>query len=134
MILLTYYSCYDIIYAIGDDFMTTLDTLFGKCPFATAQKVLSGKWALMIMHHLNESPRRFNELQRLLPEITQTTLTRQLRTLEDYELIHREVYAQIPPKVVYSLSPIGQDFSEVLTHLETWGNKYIDQVISPTPQ
>lgn len=106
--------------------MYELEDLFGKCPYATAQKILSGKWALMILHSLSDGVLRFNELQRSLPEMTQTTLTRQLRTLEDYGMIKREVFAQIPPKVEYSLSEIGNDFINVLRPLESWGNKYIE--------
>lgn len=105
--------------------MLTQEELFGKCPYATAQKVLSGKWALVILHHLNENKLRFNELQKLLPDITQATLTKQLRTLEEYGMIIRTVYPQIPPKVEYELSDMGKDFSQVLNSLKLWGEKYI---------
>lgn len=106
--------------------MTNLDDLFMICPYATTQKIVSGKWALMILHSLSEETLRFNELQRSLPSMTQTTLTRQLKTLEEYGLIHREVYPQIPPKVEYSLTPIGQSFKMVLNEMEKWGNQYIE--------
>ncbi|GAB6107224.1 winged helix-turn-helix transcriptional regulator [Fusibacter bizertensis] len=106
--------------------MQTLEDLFGKCPYATAQKILSGKWTLMIIHALVSEPLRFNELQRQLPDMTQTTLTRQLRALEDYGIVNRTVYAQIPPKVEYKLTDIGMDFKQVLMSLEHWGDKYID--------
>lgn len=108
--------------------MLTQDALFGKCPYATAQKILSGKWALIILHHLSESTMRFNEIQKCLPEITQATLTKQLRTLEEYGMIHREIYPQVPPKVEYSLTKMGEDFSEVLDHIKTWGDKYISAI------
>lgn len=106
--------------------MTNLDDLFLICPYATTQKIVSGKWALMILHSLSGETLRFNELQRSLPSMTQTTLTRQLKTLEDYGLIHREVYPQIPPKVEYSLTQIGQSFTSVLNEMERWGNEYIE--------
>ncbi len=106
--------------------MLTLEELFGKCPYATAQKILSGKWALMILHLLNEEKLRFNELQRRLPEMTQATLTKQLRTLEEYGMITRTVYAQVPPKVEYELSAIGKDFSQVLESLKNWGDRYVE--------
>ena len=105
--------------------MISLDDLFLKCPYATSQKILSGKWALMILNNLSDGPVRFNELQRQLPEMTQTTLTRQLRTLEDYGVISRKVYAQIPPKVEYDLSEIGREFIPVLDALKLWGESYI---------
>jgi len=57
--------------------------LFGLCPYVTSQKILTGKWSLLIMHHLNNGPLRFNELQRRLPDLTQATLTKQLKALEE---------------------------------------------------
>ena len=106
--------------------MLTQEELFAKCPYATAQKVLSGKWALIILHCLSENKLRFNELQKRMPDITQATLTKQLRTLEEYGIITRTVYLQIPPKVEYELSDMGKDFSGVLNSLKIWGDKYID--------
>lgn len=99
--------------------------LFNICPYFTSQKILSGKWALLILHHLDESPLRFKELERKLNPITQATLTKQLRSLEEYGLITRTVYNQIPPKVEYSLSELGILFRPVLHSLEKWGNDYI---------
>ncbi|MBU2702801.1 DNA-binding HxlR family transcriptional regulator [Sporomusaceae bacterium BoRhaA] len=99
--------------------------LFGVCPFVTAQKILTGKWVLLIMHHLNIKTMRFNELHRELPDLTQATLTKQLRTMEKNGLINRAVYNQIPPKVEYSLSELGKQFKPVLDSLQIWGNQYI---------
>lgn len=100
--------------------------LFGRCPYVTAQKVLTGKWSMYIMYMLSNGPVRFNELQRRMPEeMTHTTLSRQLKTLEDEGLIVRTEYQQIPPKVEYSLSDIGEKFKNVLSVLEVWGNEYI---------
>ena len=104
--------------------------LFGKCPYVTAQKLLTGKWTLLIMHHLSENTLRFNELQRALPDLTQATLTKQLRMLEDNGLIIRTVYNQIPPKVEYSLSELGQHFEPVLEALQVWGIEYIEYLKS----
>ena len=100
--------------------------LFGKCPYLTSQKVLTGKWSMYIMYLLSDGPVRFNELQRRMPEeMTHTTLSRQLKTLEEEGLIVRKEYQQIPPKVEYSLSEIGEKFKIVLSSLEIWGNEYI---------
>ena len=100
--------------------------LFGKFPYVTAQKVLTGKWSMYILYLLSNGPVRFNELQRRMPEeMTHTTLSRQLKTLEDEGLIIRREYQQIPPKVEYSLSDIGEKFKDVLSVLEVWGNEYI---------
>ncbi len=106
--------------------------LFGKCPYLTSQKVLTGKWSMYLLYLLSEYPHvRFNELQRLMPEdMTHTTLSRQLKMLEKEGLIIRKEYSQIPPKVEYSLSEIGEAFQPVLNSLETWGNQYIDYMNS----
>lgn len=101
--------------------------LFGKCPYVTSQKVLTGKWSMYIMYLLKDGPVRFNELQRRMPEdMTHTTLSRQLKSLEEDGLIVRKVYSEIPPKVEYELSEIGHKFEKVLAELEVWGNEYIE--------
>ncbi len=101
--------------------------LFGRCPYVTAQKVLTGKWSMYILYLLTDGPIRFNELQRRMPEeMTHTTLSRQLKTLEDEGLIVRIEYQQIPPKVEYRLSEIGEKFKKVLAVLQVWGNEYIE--------
>lgn len=101
--------------------------LFGLCPYVTSQKVLTGKWSLYILHLLSGGPVRFNELQRKMPtEITHTTLSRQLKTLEADGLVIRTEYSQIPPKVEYSLSDIGEKFRSVLDVLGEWGEEYIE--------
>ncbi len=101
--------------------------LFGICPYVTSQKVLTGKWSMYIIYLLTKGPIRFNELQRQMPEaMTHTTLSRQLKMLEEEGLIVRTEYVQVPPKVEYSLSEIGEKFQPVLNALEAWGNEYID--------
>lgn len=100
--------------------------LFGKCPYSTAQKVLAGKWSILIMHILDDGPVRFNELQRRLPDMTHATLSKQLKQLEENGLIIRTEYNQIPPKVEYSLSDIGRKFDKVLDSLKEWGFSYIE--------
>lgn len=105
--------------------------LFGKCPYVTSQKVLTGKWSMYILYLLKDGAIRFNELQRQMPvEMTHTTLSRQLKTLEDEGLVIRKEYSQIPPKVEYSLSEIGQKFDKVLDAIGEWGNEYISYMNS----
>ncbi len=100
--------------------------LFLVCPYLTSQKLLSGKWSIYILHLLSQGSLRFNELQRRMPEdITHTSLSRQLKTLETEGLITRHVYNQVPPKVEYSLSDVGVEFSPVLDALRQWGELYI---------
>jgi DNA-binding HxlR family transcriptional regulator len=102
------------------------EDLFGVCPYVTAQKLLTGKWTLLIMQHLSEQIMRFNELHKVLPDLTQSTLTKQLRMMEENGLVIRTVYNQIPPRVEYSLSELGKHFKPVLDALEIWGDEYID--------
>ena len=109
--------------------------LFGKCPFVTAQKIIAGKWAVVILHNLSSKTLRFGELQRLLPDLTQSTLTKQLRSLEEYGLVSRYVFPQVPPKVEYSLTDIGKEFKIVLDSVSVWGEKYIEHMkVSETAQ
>ncbi len=104
--------------------------LFGKCPYVTSQKVLTGKWSMYILYLLSmEESIRFNELQRRMPEeMTHTTLSRQLKALEEEGLVLRKEYSQIPPKVEYSLSSIGKKFEKVLDAIGDWGNDYIEYI------
>ncbi|MFI3200560.1 MAG: helix-turn-helix domain-containing protein [Eubacteriales bacterium] len=101
--------------------------LFGLCPYVTTQKLLSGKWSIYILYLLSENTIRFNELLRLMPkEMTHTTLSRQLKLLEEKGLIIRNEYNQVPPKVEYTLSDIGRKFLPVLDALKDWGDEYIE--------
>lgn len=102
-----------------------------NCPISIAQKIIERKWAIMILYHLNTGNGilRFGELDRLIPKVTQSTLTKELRTLEKYELIKRKLYPEVPPKVEYSLTEIGIKFVSVLEQLLQWSieyNKYIN--------
>lgn len=97
--------------------------LYGACPFVTTQKILQGKWAILILHYLSDGPVRFNALQKMVPDMTHATLSKQL---EAYNLIIRKEYPQIPPKVEYDLSEVGKNFLPVLDSIKDFGNKYID--------
>lgn len=105
------------------------ENLFGVCPYVTTQKLLAGKWSIYILYLLTQEPLRFNELQRRMPEdMTHTSLSRQLKQLEKEGLIIRKDYQQIPPKVEYILSPVGEKFRSVLDEIEVWGELYIKQM------
>lgn len=95
-----------------------------QCSFANVQKIVSGKWNMLIIYLLSIETLRFGELHRKLPHMTQATLSKQLKSLEVYELVYRNVYNQIPPKVEYSLTEIGKKFLPVLNALEKWSNEY----------
>ena len=107
---------------------TTLEDRFGKCSYATAQSLISGKWAVLILMYLEDGPVRFNELMRKMPIMTHATRSVQLKDLEAYGLISRKQYDGIPAKVEYSLTEIGRKFHPVIAAMETWGNEYIAQM------
>ena len=100
--------------------------LYGACPFVTTQKILQGKWAILILHYLSDGPVRFNALQKMVPNMTHATLSKQLKQLEAYNLIIRKEYPQIPPKVEYDLSEVGKNFLPVLDSIKDFGNNYTD--------
>ncbi|MEB3011912.1 helix-turn-helix domain-containing protein [Parvimonas sp. D2] len=105
-----------------------MSTIYDKCPYVTTQKVLQGKWAIVVLYHLSTGTKRFNELERLIPEVTRTVLTRQLRQLEQDKLIKRKVFAEVPPHVEYSLSTLGAKFQKVLNEIEIFGLDYISEL------
>ena len=99
--------------------------LFGICPFVTSQKILQGKWAILVLHELSQGTKRFNELERAI-KITHASLSAQLKYLEREGIVSRTVYPEVPPRVEYSLTAIGQQFRPVLASIEAWGNSYIE--------
>lgn len=105
---------------------STMEERFGKCPYATAQSLISGKWAVLILHYLEDGPIRFNELQRRMPKMTHATLSVQLKELVDNGLVERKQYETIPLKVEYSLTDMGRKFHPVIEALQHWGQEYID--------
>jgi DNA-binding HxlR family transcriptional regulator len=96
------------------------------CPVEAAFDVIGGKWKGVIIYHLlARGTLRFGELRRLLPaRLTQQALTNQLRELETDGVIHREVYRQVPPRVEYSLTNLGQSVGPLLLGLCEWGKEY----------
>lgn len=97
-----------------------------ECSLAKVQKMLGGKWKLVLLWYLSEKPRRFGEINRCFPEIKQSMLTKQLRELEQDKLVHREVYKQVPPKVEYSLTELGVSFFPIIESMFDWGEKHLD--------
>lgn len=103
------------------------DCDFG-CPVEAALEVIGGKWKGVILFHLLGGTKRFNELRRMMPDVTQRMLTRQLRELEADQVIAREVYPEVPPKVEYSLTDFGRTLEPMLTLLQQWGSRYLDKI------
>ncbi|HWK45347.1 MAG TPA: helix-turn-helix domain-containing protein [Stellaceae bacterium] len=101
------------------------------CAVEATISLIDGKWKCVILFHLLDGTVRFNEIRRRVPGVTQRMLTNQLRELEADRLIIRKVYAQVPPKVEYSLSPLGRSLEPVLTALRVWGVANIDLFAKP---
>lgn len=95
-----------------------------NCPALKTLQAITGRWKMLILWELFDGVKRFSELQKALPGITQKMLTQQLRELEADEIIHREVYPQIPPKVEYSLTALGKSLQPILESMHDWGIKY----------
>ncbi|ALE51885.1 HxlR family transcriptional regulator [Candidatus Thioglobus autotrophicus] len=93
-----------------------------KCPVETSIDILAGKWKILILWYLLSETKRFNELQKLMPRITQKMLIQKLRELERDEIVHREVYPVVPPKVEYSLTLYGKSLKPILKALYLWGD------------
>ena len=94
----------------------------GKVGIETALDILVGKWKPVILYQIiKNGTLRFSELQRLIPDVTKKMLTTQLRELEYHDIIHRKVYAQVPPKVEYSLTQYGESLIPLLIEMNEWG-------------
>lgn len=100
-------------------------SLYG-CPVDAAMSVIEGKWKPQILYLLFQGTKRFGELQRELPHITRQVLTAQLRELERDGVVHREVFAEVPPRVEYSLTKLGQSLEPVFMKVLDWGEQYIN--------
>jgi len=92
-----------------------------RCPAETTLAVIGGRWKVPILYHLFDSVKRFSELQRGVTGITQKMLTQQLREMERDGIVQRTVYAQVPPKVEYRLTPLGQTLKPVVAAMCKWG-------------
>ena len=100
-------------------------TAYTHCPVEAALDIIGGKWKSIILFRILEETRRFNELRRLVPKLTQRMLTNQLRELERDGLITRKIYAQVPPKVEYSITDLGKSLEPVLLALKQWSEEHM---------
>lgn len=98
------------------------------CGLDAAVDVVGGKWKPLLLWALHEQPRRYGELRRELDGITEKVLTQQLRELEGDGIVHREVHQQVPPKVVYSLTALGESLNKALEPLGDWGETHMDHI------
>ncbi len=95
------------------------------CPIEATLDLIDGKWKAIILYHLLDGTLRFGEMKKRLSKITQRMLTRQLRELEEVGLISRTVFAQVPPRVDYALTPRGRTLEPVIRALWMWGNEHL---------
>ena len=94
------------------------------CPVATTVQLIGNKWKLLILRNLLVRPWRFNELQKSLEGISQKVLTESLRSMESDGIVIRTVYAEVPPRVEYSLSELGETLRPILDAMQAWGMEY----------
>lgn len=104
--------------------MKTKAELLPDCPVATTVSLIGNKWKLLIIRNLRMRPWRFNELQRDLDGISQKVLTDSLRSMEQDGIITRTVYPEVPPRVEYALSELGESMRPILDAMQTWGENY----------
>ena len=95
-----------------------------ECPVATTVQLMGSKWKILILRNLMDRPWRFNELKKSLEGVSQKVLTDSLRSLENDGIITRTVYAEVPPRVEYALSDIGESMRPILTAMKEWGDNY----------
>ena len=95
-----------------------------ECPVATTVQLIGSKWKLLILRNLFLRAWRFNELRKDLEGVSQKVLTDSLRALEEDGIITRTVYAEVPPRVEYALSPLGESMKPILDAMEAWGREY----------
>lgn len=100
-----------------------------QCPVEATLAVIGGKWKVVILFHLNHAgTHRFSQLKRKIPAVSERMLTQQLRELERDAVIHREVFAEVPPKVEYSLTPYGKTLRPITELMCAWGARHIKRV------
>lgn len=97
------------------------------CPVETTLTLIGNKWKVLIIRELLTGTKRFGELKKSIGSVSQKVLTAQLRAMEEDGLIHREVYAEVPPRVEYSLTELGWSLKPILDAMVNWGNNYKNQ-------
>ena len=94
------------------------------CPVETTLTLIGDKWKVLILRDLMPGTKRFGELKKSVGNVSQKVLTAQLRAMEENELVHREVYAEVPPRVEYSLTELGKSLKPILDSMWAWGEEY----------
>ena len=94
------------------------------CPVETTLTLIGDKWKVLILRDLMPGTKRFGELKKSIGSVSQKVLTAQLRAMEESGLVHREVYAEVPPRVEYSLTELGRSLKPILDSMSAWGEGY----------
>jgi DNA-binding HxlR family transcriptional regulator len=97
----------------------------GECPVERTLRVIGGRWKVLILYYVRGGPRRFNELRRMMPAISQRMLTQHLRELEADGIINRHIFPVIPPHVEYSFSDLGRSLLPILDAMADWGSAHL---------
>lgn len=99
-----------------------------SCGLGPALEVIGGKWKALLLWQIHSSPRRFGELKRLVPEISEKMLIQQLREMEADGVVHREIFHEVPPRVEYSVTEFGAELDDALIPLANWGKKHAARI------
>ena len=102
----------------------TAKTELPACPVETTLTLIGDKWKVLILRDLMPGTKRFGELKKSVGNVSQKVLTAQLRAMEENRLVHREVYAEVPPRVEYSLTELGKSLKPILDSMWAWGETY----------
>lgn len=98
---------------------------YGGCPVSATLKIIGGKWKPLILYFVSVDVNRFGQLQRMMPDCSKRMMTTQLRELENDGIIHREVFAEVPPKVIYTLTEKGESLRPLFSELSKWGIQHV---------
>lgn len=97
-------------------------------PAERALKVIGGRWKVFVLYYLFEGPQRLSELRRLIPDVSQKVLVQQLREMEEHGILHRKVFAEVPPRVVYTATKLGLSLRPIVRALCDWGRRHADDL------
>lgn len=105
--------------------MSTKNENLYTCPIDFTIDLISGKWSMWILWTLQDSPLRFGEIRNIIPGITEKMLIQQLKKFENYNIVIRKVYPQVPPKVEYSLTEHGKSLKPIMSLIKQWGDEHL---------
>ena len=116
-----------MVYVMGDNTASEINNIeSAACPVTFTMSKIGGKWKPIILYLIDMGENRFGKLQRAIEGISKQMLTKQLRELEVDGILHREIFAQIPPKVVYSITEKGRSLFPIINAMKNWGEKNMD--------